>query len=383
MSMVEVSEQVLSWALNRANLTEDHLVNKFPKIHEWISGTKQPSLKQLERLAQTTRTPLGYFFLDEPPEESLPISHFRTLDDGMPSQPSPDLIETIHTMQSRQNWMRESFIERGQESLPFVGSVHMGEDPKTIVESMRHALGFEAGWAASYSNWSEALRALREAMDEIGILAVVNGVVGNNTNRRLSPDEFRGFVLVDEYAPLLFVNGRDSKAAQMFTLAHELAHVFFGSSAAFDLRGMQPAKDPMEKACNRVAAEFLVPESELRRIWPYVQSNPEPLQAVVYQFKVSTLVAARRALDLLLISKDQFFKFYNSYLDDERRVADGKESGGDFYVNQSLRVGRRFATEVANAAAEGRLLYSEAYDLTGLHGNTFHRYINLIGMDGV
>ena len=380
MSAVEISEQLLSWALRRANLTEDHLVRKFPLIHEWVAGRGRPTLKQLEALAKATRTPLGYFFMDEPPDESLPIPHFRTLDDGAPHQPSPDLIETIHAMQHRQEWMRESLMARGQEPLPFARSVRPDEDPRTVARRMREVLGFGDCWATAYPDWSDALRALRGAIDEAGILVVVNGIVGNNTSRKLSPDEFRGFVLVDEYAPLLFVNGGDSKAAQMFTLAHELAHVFLGGSAAFDLRAMQPAKDPMEKACNRAAAEFLVPEDELRRIWPSVQGNPEPHQAVARHFKVSTLVAARRALDLRLIARDQFFEFYSSYLDGIHRAAEGKRKGGDFYENQNLRVGRRFATEVANAAAEGRLLYSEAYDLTGLYGNTFHRYAGLIGM---
>lgn len=382
MSTVEISERLLSWALRRANLTEDHLVRKFPLIHEWVAGRGYPSLKQLESFAKTTRTPLGYFFMDEPPDDSLPIPHFRTLDDGVPLQPSPDLIETIHTMQHRQEWMRESLIARGQGPLPFVGSVAPNEDPGTVARGMREILSFGTCWATAYPNWSAALRALRGAIDDAGILVVVNGVVGNNTRRKLSPDEFRGFVLVDEYAPLLFVNGRDSRAAQMFTLAHELAHVFFGGSAAFDLRAMQPAKDPMEKACNHAAAEFLVPEDELHRIWPTVQSDPAPHQAVARRFKVSSLVAARRALDLRLISRDQFFEFYNSYLDGTHSEAESRRGGGNFYENQSLRVGRRFAVEVANAAAEGRLLYSEAYDLTGLYGNTFRRYADLIGMGG-
>lgn len=382
MSTVEVSEKVLSWALDRSNLSADDLASKFPKILEWVSGTARPTLRQLEHLARATRTPLGYFFLSEPPEESLPFPHFRTIDDGIPSQPSPDLIETIHAMQRRQDWMRRSSVERGQEPLPFVRSARTDEHPVTIVESMRHALGLKADWANTYPSWTEALRGLREAMDAAGILIVVNGIVGNSTRRKLCPDEFRGFVLVDEYAPLLFVNGSDSKVAQMFTLAHELAHVFFGSSAAFDLRGMQPAKDPTEKACNRVAAEFLVPESELRRIWPSVRNDPEPHEAVAYQFKVSRLVAARRALDLSLISQDQFFEFYYSHLGEERRESARKESGGDFYRNQNLRVGRRFAVEVANAAAEGQLLYSEAYDLTGPYGNVFHQYVDLVRTDG-
>lgn len=381
-SRVEVSEQVLRWALNRSNLSEDVLASKFPRIYEWISGITRPTLRQLEKLAQATRTPLGYFFLYEPPEEILPIPHFRTLDDGTLSQPSPDLIETIHTMQRRQAWMRESLIEKGQKPLPFVESIRMGEDPVEIAMTMRRALGFEENWAALCRNWTEALRVLRETLGEAGILVVVNGLVGNNTHRKLSPDEFRGFVLVDEYAPLLFVNGGDSKAAQMFTLAHELAHVFLGSSAAFDLRRMQPAYDPMEQACNHIAAEFLVPEVELRRTWHSVKNDPEPLQAVAYQFKVSRLVAARRVLDLSLISKDQFFEFYDSYLHDERREANEKGKFGNFYANQNLRVGRRFAADVANAAMEGRLLYTEAYELTGLYGETFHRYVDRLSIGG-
>ena len=383
MPRVEVSTDVLNWALARSNITEDHLVGKFPKINEWVSGTIQPTLKQLEDFARATRTPLGYLFLDKPPEESLPIPHFRTVDDGAPSQPSPDLIETVYMMQRRQDWMRESLIDRGQEPLPFVGSAHMDEEPKAIAASMRSEMDLKLAWAASYRNWTEASNALREAIGEAGILVVVNGVVGNNTHRTLATDEFRGFVLVDEYCPLLFVNGRDSKAAQMFTLAHELAHVFFGRSAAFDLRRMQPAEDPIEQACNRVAAEFLVPESKLRQIWPSVQSDPEPFQALAYHFKVSSLVGARRALDLSLITKDQFFDFYDSYLSHKHGASDGEKGGGDFYNNQNLRVGRRFAIEVANAAAEGRLLYSEAYDLTGLYGITFHKYVNSIRTDGV
>jgi Zn-dependent peptidase ImmA (M78 family) len=115
--------------------------------------------------------------------------------------------------------------------------------------------------------------------------------------------EFRGFVLVDEYAPLVFINGADGKAAQMFTLAHELAHVWFGRSAAFDLRDLQPANERTELACNSVAAEFLVPKTELQRSWPTLQQDPEPFQAIARQFKVSALVGARRALDLQLISR--------------------------------------------------------------------------------
>lgn len=375
MSRVAVNEPVLRWVLERSGQTLSTLERKFPKIRQWRRGESQPTLRQLEALAKATLTPLGFFFLPAPPVERLPIPHFRTHDGGVPRRPSPDLLHIVQTMQRRQAWMREFLTEQGQDRLPFVASARHDEPPRTVADRIRHVLHFDEGWAAQQATWTAALRVLRDAMEAVNILIVVNGIVDNNTHRKLDPNEFRGFVLVDEYAPLVFVNGVDGKAAQMFTLAHELAHVFFGSSAAFDLRDMQPANDPTEQACNRVAAEFLVPERELRRIWPSAQDDPEPFQALARQFKVSALVAARRALDLQLIRKTEFLAFYRAYLEDERRVSAEQPEGGNFYATQNARVGRRFAYAVARAVKEGQLLYSEAYRLTGLYGKAFHRYV--------
>jgi Zn-dependent peptidase ImmA (M78 family) len=384
MSRVAINESVLRWAIDRSGLTQDRLQTKFPKIRQWIDGESQPTRRQLESLAKATLTPLGFFFLSEPPEVRLPIPLFRTLGDKTRSRPSPDLIDTIQLMQRRQEWMREFLIEEGQGPSPVAWSAQPDAPPESVADHIRRSLGLDKGWAAQRSTWTDALRVLRETMEDAGILVIVNGVVGNNNHRRLDPGEFRGFVLVDKYAPLVFVNGADAKAAQMFTLAHELAHVFFGSSAAFDLREMQPADDPIEQACNRVAAEFLVPERELRQVWPSVKNDPEPFQVIARQFKVSTLVAARRALDLQLIQKEAFFEFYRTYQKDERerRAAAPPSKGGDFHLIQNLRISRRFALAVKRAVKESTLLYSEAYRLTGLYGKTFDSYVNSLGGRG-
>ena len=374
MMRVEVKPEVLRWAMERSGVPLDELRRKFPKIPQWLDRQSQPTLRQLESVAKATFTPLGFLFLEEPPPDELPVPFFRTVDDEAPARPSPHLLETIQTMQRRQAWMREYLMDQGQARLPFVASAPRRDHPASIAQSMRDTLGFDKNWAAQQGTWTDALRALREAMEHAGILVVVNGIVGNNTHRNLDPAEFRGFVLADDYAPLVFVNGSDFKAAQMFTLAHELAHVFFGSSAAFDLRRTLPASDPMEQRCNRVAAEFLVPEDELRRAWPAVSGAPERFQVVARRFKVSEIVAARRGFDLGLIPRDIFFDFYRAYQSREQQAAARKAAGGDFYANQNFRVGKRFASAVIAAASEGKLLYSEAFRLTGLYGKTFDRY---------
>ena len=380
MSRVTVNQEVLRWAMGRSGLELDDLEQRFPKIRQWATGESQPTLRQLELLAKATLTPLGFFFLAEPPELRLPIPHFRTVRDETPSEPSPDLLETIQIMQRRQAWMRDFLIEQGQKQIAYVKSAQRNEAPASVADRIRSALGLDVRWAAGQRTWTEALRFLREAIENAGILVAVNSIIENNTHRKLDPTEFRGFVLVDEYAPLVFVNGADFKAPQMFTLAHELAHIFFGSSAAFDLREMQPADDPVEQASNRVAAEFLVPQLELRRVWPTVHEHPKRFQEIARRFKVSEIVVARRALDLNLINKKSFLQFYRVYQRDERGAP--RPEGGDFYANQNLRVGQRFASTVIRAVKEGKLLYSEAYRLTGLYGRTFDQYAASLGLGG-
>jgi len=382
MTTAEIKVSVLRWAFNRSGLTVDEARKKFGRIDQWLAGESQPTMRQIESLAKATLTPLGFFFLKEPPEERIPIPYFRTLSDRTSSELSVNLLETIYTMQRRQAWMREFLIEEGESQLPFVNTTKVNEQSTLIADRIRRALRLERGWAAQQSTWTEALRVLREAIDNAGVIVSVSGIVNNNTHRKLDPDEFRGFVLVDEYAPLVFVNGVDAKAAQMFTLAHELAHVFFGSSAAFDLRGMQPADDPMEQACNRVAAEFLVPERELSNLWLSLRQAPNPFQAIARQFKVSEVVAARRALDLALIDRNAFFEFYRSYEKAEHRAGKQQTEGGKYYATQKVRIGRLFGVTVVRAAKEGKLLYSDAFRLTGLYGRTFDRFATSLEKGG-
>jgi len=371
---VAVSPKLLQWASNRSSKGLPELENRFPKLSRWLSGEANPTLRQLEQFSKATSTPLGFFFLPTPPVEKLGIPLFRTVSGRSVSEPSTELLDTLHTMQRRQAWLREYLVEEGRESVPLVRCAKTNEPAEEVADRVRSLLNLAQDWATQQPTWSDALRTLRDVMGDAGTVVVTNGVVGNNTHRPLDVEEFRGFVLVDEYAPLVFVNGADSRSAQMFTLAHELAHVAFGSSAAFDLRQLQPARDPTEQACNRVAAEFLVPAALLRRLWR--TDDPHPYDTVARAFKVSQIVAARRLLDLKLITRETFLDFYRRYMRQERRRQDTGESGGDFYATATQRVGARFAVELARAVREGRVLHTEAYRLAGMSGKTFEEFVS-------
>src|SRR5205809_5472289 len=194
MSRVAVKPELLRWARERSGLTTTALEERFPKYPAWESGVAKPTLKQLEGLAKKTLTPLGYFFLPTPPVDTLPIPDFRTLRDAPVQRPSPNLLETVQVMQRRQGWMREFLIEQGETPLPFIGSVTLEANPEAVAANVRQVLDRTQDWAGEHATWTEALRALRGAIEEAGILVVINGVVGNNNRRKLDPNEFRGFV---------------------------------------------------------------------------------------------------------------------------------------------------------------------------------------------
>ena len=379
MSRVAINPKLIRWAIDRSKQDESALVQRFPKLSQWETGETQPTVKQLEQFSRATLTPYGAFFLPAPPHEKLPLPDFRTIRDQKPSQPSAALLETIYEMQRRQEWLRDYLIDEGVEALDFVGTVTLESSAAAAAESIRRTLRIEAGWADLHSSWSQALLGLRRAVEDTGILVVINGVVGNNTHQPLDPNEFRGFVLSDRYAPLIFINGADFKSAQMFTLAHELAHVWLGSDGVFDLPNLRSTDDSVEIWCNRVAAEILIPSRELRECWPKAKASGDPFNTLAKQFKVSPIVAARRALDEDLVSRQAFFDFWKSQQEQEENRRKQKSSGGDFYRTQEVRIGHRVGGAVIRAARTGRLLYQDAYRLTGLYGRTFDQFAEALG----
>lgn len=379
MNRIPIRPEMLRWACERAGHELSDLAPKFPNLPAWERGDKQPTLKQLEDFSRATRTPLGFLFLPEPPEEALPIPDLRTVK-NRPLRPSPDLLETIHVMQRRQDWLRDERLEGDASPLEFVGNARLNDDPDAVGREMRLAINLGDGWAGAVGTWQEAVSELRRRIEGLGVMAVINGIVGNNTHRKLDVDEFRGFALIDRHAPLIFVNGADAKSAQMFTLAHELAHVWLGPEgegvSGFD--GLLPGDNRIERFCDRAAAEFLVPAAEVRELWSNVRRESDAVERVARHFKVSPIVAGRRAMDLRLVDRDTFFKFYDAYTKRERQPA--QAGGGDFYNNQNTRVGEAFATSVIRAAMGGRLSFKEAYALTGLHGGAFQEYARRLGM---
>ena len=380
MNRVAVQPDLLRWARVRRGFSVDALIGRFPKLEQWELGEVQPTLKQLEAFAKATHTPVGFLFLAEPPEERVPIPDFRTVAGLGVGPPSPDLLDTVYLCQHRQDWYRDFARSMHEPELEFVGSARPVDDIFETAAHMRRALGLNLEERRRFATWTDALRRFIAQADAVGVLVMVSGVVGSNNRRRLDPQEFRGFALVDRVAPLVFVNGADTKAAQMFTLAHELAHVWLGESAVSDVDARTAPEQEIERWCNQVAAELLVPQSVLREEFDERADLQLEVNRLARRFKVSTLVILRRIHDAGQLTRQELWAAYDAELDRLRAVAKG--SGRDFYLTLGARVSKRFARAIVASTLEGHTSYTNAFRLLGLKKMaTFNELGRSLGME--
>ncbi len=363
MTRVEIKPRLLRWARERSRLDRATLAHRFPQLDAWERSESSPTLKQLESFAKATHTPIGYLFLQEPPVEHVPIPDFRPVGNERIGNPSSDLLDTVYICQQRQEWYRGFARSEGEEVVPFVGSAHLNDDVEAAAATIRRTLRFDLDERRQIPTWTDALRRFIEQADALGVLVMVSGVVGSNNRRKLDPQEFRGFALADNLAPLVFINGADTKAAQMFTLAHELAHIWLGLSAVSDAQASQLPEHEVERWCNRVAAELLGPLSVVSADYDPRNALGEEMSRLARRFKVRTLVVLRRIHDADGLTRDQFWQAYREEL--ERLLAIPAGSGGDFYLTLGARAGKRFARALVVSTLEGRSSFTEAFRLLG------------------
>jgi len=354
-----VSPGLLKWARERANLSLEKAVVKIPAYRDWEEGKSQPTLQQLKAIAKKLHVPFGYLFLSNPPEEKLPIPDFRTVANRKLAKPSVNLLETIYDAQRKQSWLREKKMQDNEGKLILKANYTDQE----VIDGVKTLLNIEALRDANRT-YGDFLSALIQGLDDKGFLVIRNGVVGNNTHRPLNTEEFKGFALFDEYAPVIFINGKDYKSSQIFTLVHELVHLLLNESA---LNGGAPQT---ERKYNRLAAEILLPSAALNDF----QLNN--IEALAKSFKVSVFVVLIKARQLGLITENEFQDEQESYAKNISEQAQGSSGqGGDYYRNIKFRAGgESFLFRVITSTLAGEILYRDAYSLTGLSEYTFNEY---------
>ena len=369
---VPVAADVLEWALDRAP-DPGAVTHAMPKVLEWMAGDSQPTVKQLTTFATRTGTPFGYLLLQRPPDLELPVPDFREGFDGEElGDPSADLLAVVHQSIRRQDWYRDYAIDN---ALPPVEQVGSGEDVSVVevAADMRQALDYEV--RQRRGSWSDQRKRLLRAFEDLGGLTVATSMVENNTHRMLDPEEFRGFSLVDPLAPLVFVNTRQTINGQIFTLAHEFAHVWrgVGGVSLEDLRWRPQSR--IERWCNDVASEFLVPAEHLRERFVDVRhrEHVEQLEVLARTYKCGTLVVLQALNRTRLRRFDDFEVAYDTEVARLRALSEDREDAsgsGQFLYNQPYRIGERFSRAIIDDALGGRTTLAEAVRLTSLKSLT-------------
>jgi Zn-dependent peptidase ImmA (M78 family) len=362
MQALTLSPEVLRWAADQAGESLESLVRALVKRERdqerLVRGELTPP--QAEKLAKLTGVPFGLLFLPSPPTIARPpIPDLRqTLD---PAPLSRDFLEVWDDVSRKQLWYRDRLIELGATPLPFVGRFKdaASRKPDIIARDMTAVMGLTAQIRATARSADEYFTAVADRAEAAGVLVMKSGIVKSNTRRPLSVKEFRGFAIVDSMAPTVFVNGRDAIVANVFTLVHELAHVWLGESGVSDL-ATRAAKG-VERVCNQVAAEVLVPKQEFLAQWR-VQTD---LGQIARLFRVSKLVIARRALDFDLIDADAY-EAVASATNQPARAG----GGGSAYRTIPARNSKRLTLALVSSALSGETLLREAASLLAVRPET-------------
>lgn len=371
---VTVRPELLTWARNRASLTVAELAPKVgtktkpAPIQEWEESDSPVEIpaKQLEKFAEKTRAPFGMLFLSEPPVEQLPIKDFRRPATGGSRQPSLNLLETIYDYQVKQSWLSSAFQEEGDEPLTFIGSASIRDSVTSVAADIRTRLRIGTEERQTARTSGDAVLWLIGRLAESRINVIRKSYFRTNTKSSLDPTEFKGFALANQYAPFIFINGKDWPSSQIFTIAHECVHLWLGESALPSGDWFAEATDPVERFCNQVAAEILIPTPELNRSWRTSDSIQANAVRIGREFRVSSLASLYRARNADIITESELQSVRAQFQADfERRPETRKGGGGDPYNNKGIELGKDFIRRVVARTLEGRTLYSEAFELLG------------------
>lgn len=220
-------------------------------------------------------------------------------------------------------------------------------------------------------------------LEDQGVLVSIAGYFGS-TRRPFDSAEFSGFSLFDEYAPLIYVNGKEAHSAQIFIMLHEVGHLVLGESAVSDDAVNTEGSHRSEHWCDEFVATFLMPAEEVREAAPHSLAE-DAVMPVAKRFRVSALALLNRLRDLKLISFEQWSDVYPEFEERAfeilRKKAEKKSPGGEFYKTHPFVVGPRFARAVVHDARSGRTSYPDAQRLLGVKKTeTFEKLAREVGV---
>lgn len=378
---VNIRPEIINWVLSQTQ--QERLGDKLmSNITKWLDGTKKPTFNQIEDFSKKANIPLGYFFLQTPPVEQIDLLNYRTVDSIQLTNPSRNLVDTIHEMENIQEWMKTYRQDLGFDKLSIVGCMKGVHEIDVIVDRIRRDLALDDAWHEGNKDTREAFNDIRTQLETCGIVVMMSGIVGKNTHRALDVDEFRAFAMVDDWAPLIFINTADSNGARLFSLLHEVAHIWLGRNDLFnDRQNRISGVNDIEVVCNAVAGELIVPKNVFLDKWDaYDMDTFEKIAKLAKYFRCGETVIARKAIDCKKIGQSIYNQVAKTAIENYKQMKANKQTdGGNYYHTMGSRLDGSFVRALCESVNMGRTTYTEAYRLTNTNRKTFSEVAQRLG----
>lgn len=395
--MASINPEILIWARENSGLSVENASRKLQlrdsitataeeKLLAYESGDKAPSASLLRRMVAQYRTPLLTFYLSEPPVKSDRGEDFRTLPESLDPRENALVDALIRDIEARQSLLKDALLEdEGEFTLPFVGSVNPSVSLEIFADTISKHLSFSLEQYRSYRlNTSESFKYLRELVESQGVFVLLIGNLGSYQSA-LSTELFRGFVLSDSVAPMIVINDQDSKSAWSFTLLHELAHLFLGQTGVSG----SSSENTIERLCNDVASEILLPQSDIEsEAWP-TEFNLEQISEAIKEFsalrKLSNSLVAYRLYKAHRIDFSQWQKlsqhFKELWIREKHRLRQEnsqREGGPTYFAVRKSKLGNALLNFTKRTMQSGAITASQAGFLLGVKPLKVHKLIKSI-----
>ncbi len=359
---IKINKEIYIWAIKESKKDFEEIKDKFKKIEDWISQEIYPTFRQIEDFANFLKVPLGYMFLDKPPKTNIIESEFRTIGNKIP-EISKELQDTLYSMGRKRDWLSEYRKEKGWGKLTPSSFADLDKkDFNTVSKLAKEYIDLDEFWYKEYRDNRLAFNYLRERLEDKGITVMQNGVVGSNNHRKLNVEEFRGFLLYDDIAPLIFINSNDSLTGKIFTLVHEYIHFLLQEDDVFTNENLE-IENRDEGKINKITAEFLIPASHVEALWNDNKYEIEQIEEFSRLFHVSRLAVTIKLNDMSKVGQQTINKIKQQTETERRDSGLKSDGGGDYYRTSRSRFGNSFIRSVIQGAESGDISYTHAFRL--------------------
>ena len=376
--MPKINPQILVWARESAGLPRDEAAQKLginpahgvapvDRLSAFEAGEAEPSRPLLVKMAKQYRRPLLTFFLSAPPRTGDRGADFRTLPDEAPPAVKANLDALVREVQARQSMVRAVLEEEEEaEPLPFVGSRNITDGQRPVLASLQALLAVKLEAYRAQSSAEAAFKLLRASVEKAGVFVLLKSDLGSY-HTAIETEIFRGFAIADKVAPFVVINERDARPAWSFTLLHELTHLILGQTGVGNAR----AENEIERFCNDVAGEFLLPRSDLARLSVSVEMTLEETEKRIGKFakalNLSRTMVAYKAWRADILGRGAFDaltrRFRRQWLEGRefsRERARQQDGGPSYYTVRRHRVGDELIALARRMMASGALSTSRS-----------------------